>query len=89
MATASPVSIRRVGVVAALAILVIVVLVSLKTAGPASAHRSWCHAKHECPSDHATYRWRGLLCVSPNARERDSSFTQRVRFQGRTYYCKR
>ena len=24
-------------------------------AGPATAHRSGCHAWHSCPSDHATY----------------------------------
>ena len=58
-------------------------------AGPASAHRSWCHSRHDCPSDHATYRWHGLLCVKPSADERTSSFKKRVRYGGRTYYCKR
>jgi hypothetical protein len=56
---------------------------------PASAHRSGCHRSHTCPSDHATYRWRGLLCVAPYARERNSTFRKRVVYQGRTYYCKR
>jgi hypothetical protein len=37
----------------------------------ASAHRSWCHSRHTCPGDHATYRWRGLLCVKPTADERN------------------
>jgi hypothetical protein len=55
----------------------------------ASAHRSWCHSKHACPSDHATYRWRGLLCVAPYSDNRNSSFKRRVRYDGRTYYCKR
>jgi len=55
----------------------------------ASAHRSGCHRWHSCPSDHATYRWRGLLCVAPYSDKRTSSFTRRVRYEGRTYYCKR
>lgn len=55
----------------------------------ASAHRSWCHSKHACPSDHATYRWRDLLCVAPYSDARGSSFKRRVRYEGRTYYCKR
>ena len=56
---------------------------------PANAHRSGCHRWHSCPSDHATYRWRGLLCVAPYADERNSTFRRRVVYQGRTYYCKR
>jgi hypothetical protein len=59
------------------------------TAGPANAHRSGCHRWHSCPSDHATYRWRGLLCVAPYADERTSTFRRRVVYLGRTYYCKR
>jgi hypothetical protein len=55
----------------------------------ASAHRSWCHSKHACPSDHATYRWRGLLCVAPYSDKRNSSFKRRATYGGRTYYCKR
>jgi hypothetical protein len=54
----------------------------------ASAHRSGCHGAHSCPSDHATYRWRGKLCVKPNADERTSSFKKKVRYGGYTYYCK-
>jgi hypothetical protein len=27
-------------------------------------HRFGGHRRHSCPSDHATYRWRGLLCVT-------------------------
>jgi hypothetical protein len=57
--------------------------------GPASAHRSWCHSRHTCPSDHASYRWRGLLCVKPTARERNSTFSKRVVYQRLVYYCKR
>ena len=59
------------------------------TAPAASAHRSWCHSSHSCPSDHATYRWRGLLCVKPTSDARDSTFRRRVVYDGRTYYCKR
>lgn len=55
----------------------------------ASAHRNPCHTRHECPSDHATYKWRGLRCVKPTSDARDSSFKKRVRHAGRTYYCKR
>ena len=59
------------------------------TTDNASAHRSWCHSKHTCPSDHATYRWQGMLCVAPYSDKRNSSFKRRVRYDGRTYYCKR
>jgi hypothetical protein len=58
-------------------------------ASPASAHRSGCHRWHTCPSDHATYRWRGLLCVKPTADERDGSFRRRVVYQGLVYWCRR
>jgi Spy/CpxP family protein refolding chaperone len=60
-------------------------------AGPASAHRSWCHSKHTCPSDHATYRWgpKRLLCVKPTSEKRNASFRTRVRYGGLTYWCKR
>ena len=58
-------------------------------AGPAAAHRSGCHTKHTCPSDHATYRWHGLLCVKPTADERTSKFTKRIVYQRLVYYCKR
>jgi hypothetical protein len=56
---------------------------------PAGAHISVCHLRHSCPSDHATYRWHGMRCVKPSADERNTSFTIRVRYGGRTYYCKR
>jgi hypothetical protein len=60
-------------------------------AGPASAHRSWCHSKHDCPSDHATYRWgsKRLLCVKPTSDKRNASFRIRVKYGGLTYWCKR
>jgi hypothetical protein len=54
----------------------------------APAHRSWCHSKHACPSDHATYTWRGKLCVKPTAEERTSAFKKKVHYAGLTYYCK-
>jgi hypothetical protein len=53
------------------------------------SHRSRCHQRHTCPSDHATYRWRGLLCVAPYSDKRNSTFKRRVVYAGRTYYCKR
>jgi hypothetical protein len=53
------------------------------------AHRSGCHSKHACPSDHATYRWRGLLCVSPTADERTNAFKRRVVYASRVYYCRK
>jgi hypothetical protein len=56
---------------------------------PASAHRSGCHRWHSCPSDHATYRWHGLLCVKSTADERSSAYRKRVVYQGLVYYCKR
>jgi hypothetical protein len=59
------------------------------TAPSVPAHRSGCHRAHSCPSDHATYRWRGQLCVKPSSDKRDSSFKKKVRYDGRTYYCKR
>jgi len=57
----------------------------------ATSHRSWCHARHTCPSDHATYRWgrKHLLCVKPSAEERNSSFKKRIRYKHRTYDCRR
>jgi hypothetical protein len=58
-------------------------------ASGALMHQSGCHRWHSCPSDHATYRWRGLRCVKPSADERNSTFRIRVRYGGLTYYCKR
>ena len=55
----------------------------------ASAHRSGCHRWHSCPSDHATYQWRGMLCVKPSSDARTSAFRKRVVYEGLTYYCKR
>ena len=67
------------------------------TPDQAQAHRSRCHQRHTCPSDHATYRWRGRiggvtarwLCVHRTADERNRTFNRRVRYGGRVYYCKR
>jgi hypothetical protein len=56
--------------------------------GTASAHRSGCHGAHSCPSDHATYKWRGKLCVKPTSDERTRAFKKKVRYAGLTYYCK-
>jgi hypothetical protein len=54
----------------------------------AGAHRSGCHGAHSCPSDHATYKWRGKLCVKPTSDKRTSAFKKKVRYTGLTYYCK-
>jgi hypothetical protein len=54
----------------------------------APAHRSGCHSHHSCPSDHATYKWRGKLCVKPTSPKRTSAFKRKVRYGGYTYYCK-
>jgi hypothetical protein len=54
----------------------------------AIAHRSGCHGAHSCPSDHATYRWRGKLCVKPTAEEPTTSFDKKLRYGGLTYYCR-
>jgi hypothetical protein len=70
----------------AVAVAVTAVLVVLALAPPqAGAHRSRCHQRHTCPSDHATYRWRGLRCVAPYSEQWNRSFRRRVRHQGRTY----
>jgi hypothetical protein len=73
------------------AIMAVAALTLGFAAAPATAHLSWCHSRHTCPSDHASYRWgpSRLLCVKPTADERDSTFRIRVRYAGRTYYCKR
>jgi hypothetical protein len=63
----------------------------------AQAHRHPCHRAHTCPSDHATYRWRGRiggvtarwLCVHSSSDERNRTFNRRVRYGGRVYFCKR
>jgi hypothetical protein len=55
----------------------------------AGAHRNICHTHHACPSDHATYRWNGQLCVKPSSPENDGSFPKRVRYGGLPYLCKR
>lgn len=54
----------------------------------AAGHQSGCHGHHTCPSDHATYKWHGKLCVKPSATERTSAFKHKVRYAGLTYYCK-
>jgi hypothetical protein len=64
------------------------VLPAVLVPAAAPAHRSGCHSHHVCPSDHATYKWRGKLCVKPTSPERDSSFKKKVRYAGLTYYCK-
>ena len=55
----------------------------------AGAHRSGCHRWHSCPSDHATYRWNDLLCISHASGDYRPGFHKRVVYQGRVYYCHR
>jgi hypothetical protein len=55
----------------------------------AVGHRDGCHRAHTCPSDHATYSWRGWLCAAADSARRNSTFRKRIRHGGRTYYCKR
>ena len=55
----------------------------------AGAHRAGCHTAHTCPSDHATYRWRGKFCVSPTSDKRTARFKTRVKYAGRVYWCRR
>ena len=72
------------------AILILVLTLALTAAGTVSAaptHRDGCHVAHSCPSDHATYRWRGLLCVKPTSDKRTAAFKRRVVYAGRPYYC--
>jgi hypothetical protein len=57
--------------------------------GMASAHRDGCHVEHSCPSDHATYRWRGLLCVKPTSDDRTPAFKRRVVYGGKSYFCRK
>jgi hypothetical protein len=64
-------------------------ITALSIAPVADAHRSGCHRQYSCPSDHATYKWQGMYCVKPTSDKRDSSFRKKVRYDGKTYYCKR
>jgi hypothetical protein len=75
----------RLAVLSALTTTLVLAVVSPR----AAAHRSGCHTHHTCPSDHASYRWRGLLCVSPTADERTLRFRTKVNYAGRLYYCHR
>jgi hypothetical protein len=59
------------------------------TAGAAPLHSNRCHVQHTCPSDHASYRWKGWLCVKPSADERTAAFKKKVTYAGRNYLCKR
>jgi hypothetical protein len=61
-------------------------LAALFVAVPASAHRSWCHSDHTCPSDHHTYLWNGLYCTS-YAAERLMTDRRTVFYDDRRYWC--
>lgn len=59
-------------------------------AGTADAHRSGCHSKHTCPSDHHTYAWRGLNCAHVTSPKYDRARDKIVvRYDGRRYYCRK
>lgn len=79
----------RLALVLLLAALHATMTLAASAPAPSMAHRSGCHRHHTCPSDHATYVWRGLRCVKPSSPKRNSSFRRKVRYDGRTYYCKR
>jgi hypothetical protein len=81
--------VRRTITIAALAGATIIGGAASGAAPTAEAHQSGCHRAHTCPSDHATYRWRGLRCVSPASGESRQGYPRRVRYGGRVYYCKR
>jgi hypothetical protein len=70
----------------AVSLSVAAVLATLAVVAPASAHRSWCHSSHSCPSDHHTYPWNGLYCTS-YAAERLATDTRTVFNDGRRYWC--
>ena len=72
-----------------LALVVAALAFPVAGAQASSHHRSQCHVEHSCPSDHATYKWRGQWCVSPTADERTARFKTRVRYAGHVYYCHR
>jgi hypothetical protein len=44
-----------------LAVATAALAVGTATPDQAQAHRSRCHQAHTCPSDPATYRWRGRI----------------------------
>jgi hypothetical protein len=73
---------------ATLAAALMLATLSIAMSDVAFGHLSGCHRWHSCPSDHATYRWRGLLCVSPASGESTSGYPIRVVYAGRVYYCK-
>jgi hypothetical protein len=86
---------QAVGRVADVVLVVLAAVVCLTIAvlafapSEAAAHKDRCHHARTCPSDHANYRWHGLLCVGPNARERNSSFRLMYVHVTYVYYCKR
>lgn len=69
--------------------LVALALAVVTPASGGNSHRNVCHTRHTCPSDHASYRWTGWLCVAKTADERTAAFKKRVVYQGRVYFCRR
>jgi hypothetical protein len=82
-----PILMRRV-VLVNLSVAATALAVALIAAPTAGAHRNVCHTRHDCPSDHHTYRWgtKGLLCTS-YADERRAADKTIVRYAGRRYWC--
>lgn len=68
--------------------VLVVLVVALAVPAGASAHRNPCHAAKECPSDHHTYAWNGLVCTSYKAERLPKDKVVRV-VQGRRYWCHR
>lgn len=90
---------RRFGVTSTIAAASFLAALAFTTGSPAqTTHRAYCHTRHTCPSDHATYRWYGRatngrrarwLCVKPTSPKRNPTFRVKVRYAGLTYWCKR
>jgi hypothetical protein len=68
------------------AFLLLAAVLATLVVAPASAHQSWCHSSHSCPSDHHTYPWNGLYCTS-YADERLATDTRTVFYDARRYWC--
>lgn len=72
--------------------LLLLPLLALAAAVPASGHVSGCHGAHSCPSDHHTYVWfddlgRGNDCAHAGEPEVTAADTVTVVYDGRTYLC--
>src|SRR3989442_434431 len=71
---------------ASLLALAALALAAATDSPPAPSHRDPCHLRHDCPSDHHTYPWKGLWCTSYRD-ERLPSDSKVVVYNGRSYWC--